>query len=340
MEALGRPFSSELTNLHKETAAAAHVPIRYADLREHPQAEVLRQLDVRGESGFRGDHFVVGFDPERSSETTVAHELIHVLLNVRGYPQIHAHNRPIDLAVRLLNTEISDRVLHLTVYDELQRRRFDVSSDLDTRRSSHLEAAKARVPEESAARQSRELEEGLYLVEARFHYPSAYREILGIVRELSPGAAELGQKLVEATKTLGWRSAQQSRRLAVRFLTTIDEHLQPRGIDSDALGNAIVVPVFLSTKQAEAPAGQVFSVRSFGMRDTNGPFVRSNILYTPDGSVVQEVTTVGTDDSAGITRQWEAGLSRGTAEQFLARHRGLYARGQPDGTAKVVWPPA
>ncbi|WP_268913913.1 IpaB/EvcA family protein [Lentilactobacillus sp. SPB1-3] len=191
---------------------------------------------------------------------TASHELIHVLMTLRGFPQVFfpltTGDEKLDEQLQMLGTELFDIVSHFVVVSE-QRKHDLINDEIE---SMYLEGIYKTIKPEPKEGDDQQTLRSLTLLDAMVFYGdkiSAYKEKLSQDFPVSYQAAEKLYAVITAKPT---NSPFALRRNVVKLFKAFDEQLQAWGLPQLHNTEFTTVSNVLSERQLNLSVRQVFEI--------------------------------------------------------------------------------
>ena len=192
---------------------------------------------------------------------TVAHELLHFLLQFKQIPRISFNvtsgNQALDERIMVTATELYDSLLHFKVYAE-QRQLGLVDEQVE---ELYFKGVLAILkPEPKDKRDSWMVLRALTLFDCLIFFKDQHEAILPKLQELYPESLAAAQKLYQLVTAKKLDSAFALRRAIVKAFATFDEQLEAWGLMKMNLNEFVTLTAVLSARQSRLQISQVFEI--------------------------------------------------------------------------------
>ena len=192
---------------------------------------------------------------------TIAHELLHFLLQFKQLPRISFNvtsgNQALDERIMVTATELYDSLLHFRVYEQ-QRQLGLVDESVE---ELYFKGVLAILkPEPKDQRDSWMVLRTLTLFDCLIFFKGQEESILPKLQELYPESLQAAQKLYQIATAKDLESAFALRRAIVKVFAAFDEQLQAWNLMKMNLNEFVTLTAVLSERQSRLQIAQVFEI--------------------------------------------------------------------------------
>lgn len=246
----------------------------------YPQGTVFVQFDEGQKSGFvRHDQakqttlpggLVITVTDMTAPNYTASHELLHLLMLLRGFPQIFFQlslgDEQLDEQMMIMSTDLYDVAMHRVVVAE-QRKHGLIDDEIE---DQYLKGIQATISKEQGQADDERTLRLLTLLDAIVFYGDhldRYREQLSTDYPVAFAAAE---KMYAKIAERRIDSPFEMRRQIVKLYQLFDDQLLDWGLPALHNNEFTTVSPVLSERQLRLKVRQVFEIFHYDMKDRDG----------------------------------------------------------------------
>ncbi|TPR22013.1 IpaB/EvcA family protein [Apilactobacillus timberlakei] len=226
----------------------------------HDQAQVVQD----------GKNLFVQISDLSAPDYTASHELIHLLMTLRGFPQLFfslsTGNEKIDEQLQVMGTELFDIVSHFIVVSE-QRKHNLINDDIE---SMYLKGIQNTIePESDELDNSMELRL-LTLIDAHVFYGDYFdKKVRDILEKDYPVALKAADKIYEIITEKPTDSPFGLRRNVVKLFKAFDKQLIEWGLPALHNTEYATISSVVSERQLNLNVQQMFEIFHSEMHESN-----------------------------------------------------------------------
>ncbi|TPR17553.1 IpaB/EvcA family protein [Apilactobacillus timberlakei] len=226
----------------------------------HDQAQVVQD----------GKNLFVQISDLSAPDYTASHELIHLLMTLRGFPQLFfslsTGNEKIDEQLQVMGTELFDIVSHFVVVSE-QRKHNLINDDIE---SMYLKGIQNTIePESDELDNSMELRL-LTLIDAHVFYGDYFdKKVRDILEKDYPVALKAADKIYEIITEKPTDSPFGLRRNVVKLFKSFDKQLIEWGLPALHNTEYATISSVVSERQLNLNVQQMFEIFHSEMHESN-----------------------------------------------------------------------
>ncbi|TPR12165.1 IpaB/EvcA family protein [Apilactobacillus timberlakei] len=226
----------------------------------HDQAQVVQD----------GKNLFVQISDLSDPDYTASHELIHLLMTLRGFPQLFfslsTGNEKIDEQLQVMGTELFDIVSHFIVVSE-QRKHNLINDDIE---SMYLKGIQNTIePESDELDNSMELRL-LTLIDAHVFYGDSFdKKVRDILEKDYPVALKAADKIYEIITEKPTDSPFGLRRNVVKLFKAFDKQLIEWGLPALHNTEYATISSVVSERQLNLNVQQMFEIFHSEMHESN-----------------------------------------------------------------------
>jgi hypothetical protein len=223
----------------------------------HDQAQVVQDKD----------HLMVQISDLTAPDYTASHELLHLLMTLRGFPQLFyslsTGNEELDNQLKLLSTDLYDTVSHLVVVSE-QRKHDLIDDNIE---QLYLKGVQATIDPEPAADDDKMTMRLLVLTDALVFFGDQNAAINKQFATDYPNAFPAAQKLYGIITEKAVDSPFTLRRNVVKAFKAFDAQLEEWGLPPVNNQEFATLTSVFSKRQLRLEVRQVFELFHSDMVD-------------------------------------------------------------------------
>ncbi|TPR23503.1 IpaB/EvcA family protein [Apilactobacillus micheneri] len=226
----------------------------------HDQAQVVQD----------GKNLFVQISDLSAPDYTASHELIHLLMTLRGFPQLFfslsTGNEKIDEQLQVMGTELFDIVSHFVVVSE-QRKHNLINDDIE---AMYLKGVQNTIePESDELDNSMELRL-LTLIDARVFYGDTFdKKVRATLEKDYPVALKAADKIYEIITEKPTDSPFGLRRNVVKLFKAFDKQLIEWGLPALHNTEYATISSVVSERQLNLNVQQMFEIFHSEMHESN-----------------------------------------------------------------------
>ncbi|TPR38033.1 IpaB/EvcA family protein [Apilactobacillus micheneri] len=226
----------------------------------HDQAQVVQD----------GKNLFVQISDLSAPDYTASHELIHLLMTLRGFPQLFfslsTGNEKIDEQLQVMGTELFDIVSHFVVVSE-QRKHNLINDDIE---AMYLKGVQNTIePESDELDNSMELRL-LTLIDARVFYGDTFdKKVRATLEKDYPVALKAADKIYEIITEKPTDSPFGLRRNVVKLFKAFDKQLIEWGLPALHNTEYATISSVVSERQLNLNVQQMFEIFHSEMHKSN-----------------------------------------------------------------------
>lgn len=247
----------------------------------YPEGSVFVQFDENKKSGYvRHDQakqttlpggLVITVTDMTAPNYTASHELLHLLMLLRGFPQIFFQlslgNEELDEQMMIMSTDLYDVAMHRVVVSE-QRKHGLIDDDIEEK---YLKGIQATIdPEKGAGDDDQRTLRLLVLLDALVFYGDHLSKFENQLKGDYPVAFAAAQKLYVKLTQREIDSPFEMRREIVKLYEMFDQQLLDWGLPALHNNEFTTVSPVLSKRQLRLQVRQVFEIFHTDMKDRKG----------------------------------------------------------------------
>lgn len=247
----------------------------------YPEGSVFVQFDENNKAGYvRHDQakqttlpggLVITVTDMAAPNYTASHELLHLLMLLRGFPQIFFQlslgNEELDEQMMIMSTDLYDVCMHRVVVSE-QRKHGLINDDVEEK---YLKGIQATIdPEQGAGDDDQRTLRLLVLLDALVFYGDHLEKVEDQLKSDYPVAFAAAQKLYAKLTQREIDSPFEMRREIVKLYEMFDQQLLDWGLPALHNNEFTTVSPVLSERQLRLQVRQVFEIFHTDMKDRKG----------------------------------------------------------------------
>lgn len=245
----------------------------------YPQGSVFVQFDEKKSGYVRHDQaktttlpggLVITVTDATAPNYTASHELLHLLMLLRGFPQIFFDlslgKKELDEQMMMMSTDIYDICMHRVIVKE-QREHGLIDDKIE---QEYLAGVQATIDPEKGKQDEQGVLRLLTLLDAMVFYGNHLDQYADTMKKDYPLAYAAAEKLYADMNQRAIESPFDMRRAIVHLYRAFDDQLLDWGLPALHNNQFTTLSPVLSARQLKLSVKQVFEIYHSDMKDRNG----------------------------------------------------------------------
>lgn len=216
----------------------------------HDQAQVVQD----------GDNLLIQINDNTEPDFTASHELLHLLMTLRGFSQIYfpltTGDQALDEQIQYVGTELFDAVAHFVVYNE-QRKHGLVTEPVET---EFIKGVQHTITPESDRIDSEMLLRLIVVLDAMVFFGPDFAKHKAVFEQNFPLATDAAAKLYQLISAKPTKSPFSMRRNVVKLFRAFDAQMKVWDIPQLYLNDFAMITSVFSKRQLGLQVNQVFKL--------------------------------------------------------------------------------